>query len=289
MVYKHVEVADFLERNGAFYGREIQRQLGVKSNVIQYSKTIGVMSAPDRNYHKRSRRTRTHDLLGDTRINRIYFTGNHLFDAIGLLKKDVIRPEEVTRGEKCALKILIENRFSSPIDSYLLDYFKIGVNDPRSIRRRKAPPFYEILHKWSYLTAEGLAKKINLNEADSVIIPELRGLPIAKRVGELYDKPIITLKKTAEGLHNPIVVNFDSVSNSIVKKLYVEAEVPERYVRGKRVKVFDDGSRTFKTVDVIREFVWRNGGEVEAAVLLATDSVAQEHPELSCLTTLPSF
>ena len=177
----------------------------------------------------------------------------------------------------------------SPLNSYLLDYYHIGIPPFRNQRRiRTAPPFYDLLDKgWSFWTAKHLGRKVDLPGVDTFLIPQHRGTPIGYRIQKLAKKPMVVLRKERQGLRKPAEIKIGSGASE--KKLYVEATAIEEYVRGRNAFLLDDSSRTFSTVDGIQEFVWRNGGEVNAAVLLANEHVAQEHAELECLGTLPSF
>jgi adenine/guanine phosphoribosyltransferase-like PRPP-binding protein len=290
--YRTVKIANFLEENGAFYSREIEGRLGVSWNDISRTKDRwGVMSVPHRLYAiHRSHGAKTGDYFNRLARERIYFTKSWLFDAIRRVREDlVLKPEDVKGSTKLILKNLIVNKFPEPVNAYFLDYYNIGIPPYKRHRKiRTVPPFYDLLDSgWSFWTAKHLGRKIDLPGVDVFVVPQHRGTPIGYRIQRLTKKPVVVLRKEQQELKEPSEIRIGS--GTYEKKFYIEAASIGEHIRGQNACLLDDSSRTFKTVDGISEFVWRNGGEIDAAVLLANEHVAQGHSDLSHLAILPSF
>lgn len=291
---KYMRIIDFLKNNGAFYSDELRKLLNVTEDDLIKSRMHGVMTVPYRKYGKnRSVGSTTSDYFNRLTKHWLYFTGSGLFDAIRRVEEDmVLKPEDVhSRFTKCILKNLIENKIAIPISAYLLDKCGIGVNQsPHKRRTRSIPPFYTFLQgEWGFLAAKHLARKIDLSRMDTILVPESGAVQIGHGIERLTKRPVVTMRENPIGIKRPVEIKICNSSGHTRKKLYLEENDIQERIRGRDALVFDDYSNTYSTLGKIKEVVYKNEGNVETAVLLANENVAEAHEELLSLVTLPSL
>jgi adenine phosphoribosyltransferase len=134
--------------------------------------------------------------------------------------------------------------------------------------------------------AEELAKRLPL-EAETLVTPEVKAVPLAHALSRITGKPYVVARKTEKPyMINPISRQVLSITTGKPQLLVLDgADVP--LIRGKKVAIVDDVVSTGSTLSGLRELIESVGGQVVAVLAVFTEGTPRQ--DVIALGHLPLF
>jgi adenine phosphoribosyltransferase len=134
--------------------------------------------------------------------------------------------------------------------------------------------------------AEELAKRLP-PEAETLVTPEVKAVPLAHALSRITGKPYVVARKTEKPyMINPISRQVLSITTGKPQLLVLDgADVP--LIRGKKVAIVDDVVSTGSTLAGLRELIESVGGEVVAVLAVFTEGTPRR--DVVALGHLPLF
>jgi adenine phosphoribosyltransferase len=134
--------------------------------------------------------------------------------------------------------------------------------------------------------AEELAKRLP-PEAETLVTPEVKAVPLAHALSRITGKPYVVARKTEKPyMINPISRQVLSITTGKPQLLVLDgADVP--LIRGKKVTIVDDVVSTGSTLSGLRELIESVGGQVVAVLAVFTEGTPRQ--DVIALGHLPLF
>ncbi|MGC8904568.1 phosphoribosyltransferase family protein [Thermus sp.] len=134
--------------------------------------------------------------------------------------------------------------------------------------------------------AEELAKRLP-PEAETLVTPEVKAVPLAHALSRITGKPYVVARKTEKPyMINPVSRQVLSITTGKPQLLVLDgADVP--LIRGKKVAIVDDVVSTGSTLAGLRELIESVGGEVVAVLAVFTEGTPRQ--DVIALGHLPLF
>jgi len=134
--------------------------------------------------------------------------------------------------------------------------------------------------------AEELAKRLP-PEAETLVTPEVKAVPLAHALSRITGKPYVVARKTEKPyMINPISRQVLSITTGKPQLLVLDgADVP--LIRGKKVAIVDDVVSTGSTLSGLRELIESVGGQVVAVLAVFTEGAPRQ--DVIALGHLPLF
>ncbi|MGC8875502.1 phosphoribosyltransferase family protein [Thermus sp.] len=134
--------------------------------------------------------------------------------------------------------------------------------------------------------AEELAKRLP-PEAETLVTPEVKAVPLAHALSRITGKPYVVARKTEKPyMINPVSCQVLSITTGKPQLLVLDgADVP--LIRGKKVAIVDDVVSTGSTLAGLRELIESVGGEVVAVLAVFTEGTPRQ--DVIALGHLPLF
>lgn len=94
--------------------------------------------------------------------------------------------------------------------------------------------------------------KENVTDFDAIIGVEIKGVAIAQRVSDYFNKPMVVFRKNKKvNFFNPVEVSVETVTSGL-NKLYIDRSTLES-LKGKKCVIVDDVVSSGSTVNAIEE------------------------------------
>ncbi len=134
--------------------------------------------------------------------------------------------------------------------------------------------------------AEELAKRLP-PEAETLVTPEVKAVPLAHALSRITGKPYVVARKTEKPyMINPVSRQVLSITTGKPQLLVLDgADVS--LIRGKKVAIVDDVVSTGSTLAGLRELIESVGGEVVAVLAVFTEGTPRQ--DVIALGHLPLF
>ncbi|MDT7910055.1 phosphoribosyltransferase family protein [Thermus sp.] len=134
--------------------------------------------------------------------------------------------------------------------------------------------------------AEELAKRLP-PEAETLVTPEVKAVPLAHALSRITGKPYVVARKTEKPyMINPISRQVLSITTGKPQLLVLDgADIP--LIRGKKVAIVDDVVSTGSTLSGLRELIESVGGQVVAVLAVFTEGAPRQ--DVIALGHLPLF
>lgn len=134
--------------------------------------------------------------------------------------------------------------------------------------------------------AEELAKRLP-PEAETLVTPEVKAVPLAHALSRITGKPYVVARKTEKPyMINPISRQVLSITTGKPQLLVLDgADIP--LIRGKKVAIVDDVVSTGSTLAGLRELIESVGGQVVAVLAVFTEGTPRQ--DVIALGHLPLF
>ncbi len=134
--------------------------------------------------------------------------------------------------------------------------------------------------------AEALAQRLP-PEAETLITPEVKAVPLAHALSRITGKPYVVARKTEKPyMINPISRQVLSITTGKPQLLVLDgADLP--LIQGKKVAIVDDVVSTGSTLAGLRDLVESVGGEVVAVLAVFTEGTPRQ--DVIALGHLPLF
>ncbi|WP_117237459.1 phosphoribosyltransferase family protein [Thermus sediminis] len=136
------------------------------------------------------------------------------------------------------------------------------------------------------VAAEELAKRLP-PEAETLVTPEVKAVPLAHALSRITGKPYVVARKTEKPyMINPISRQVLSITTGRPQLLVLDgADLP--MVRGRKVAIVDDVVSTGSTLAGLRELLESVGGQVVAVLAVFTEGTPRQ--DVIALGHLPLF
>jgi len=134
--------------------------------------------------------------------------------------------------------------------------------------------------------AEELAKRLP-PEAETLVTPEVKAVPLAHALSRITGKPYVVARKTEKPyMINPISRQVLSITTGKPQLLVLDGmDIP--LIRGKKVAIVDDVVSTGSTLAGLRELIESVGGQVVAVLAVFTEGTPRQ--DVVALGHLPLF
>jgi adenine phosphoribosyltransferase len=134
--------------------------------------------------------------------------------------------------------------------------------------------------------AEELAKRLP-EEAETLVTPEVKAVPLAHALSRITGKPYVVARKTEKPyMINPISRQVLSITTGKPQLLVLDgADIP--LIRGRKVAIVDDVVSTGSTLAGLRELIESVGGQVVAVLAVFTEGTPRQ--DVIALGHLPLF
>jgi adenine phosphoribosyltransferase len=134
--------------------------------------------------------------------------------------------------------------------------------------------------------AEELAKRLS-PEAETLVTPEVKAVPLAHALSRITGKPYVVARKTEKPyMINPISRQVLSITTGKPQLLVLDGmDIP--LIRGKKVAIVDDVVSTGSTLAGLRELIESVGGQVVAVLAVFTEGTPRQ--DVVALGHLPLF
>lgn len=134
--------------------------------------------------------------------------------------------------------------------------------------------------------AEELAKRLP-EEAETLVTPEVKAVPLAHALSRITGKPYVVARKTEKPyMINPISRQVLSITTGRPQLLVLDgADIP--LIRGRKVAIVDDVVSTGSTLAGLRELIESVGGQVVAVLAVFTEGTPRQ--DVIALGHLPLF
>lgn len=136
--------------------------------------------------------------------------------------------------------------------------------------------------------APELAKRFP-KEADVIITPEVKSIPLAYELSVQTGLPYVVARKTLKPyMGDAFSVEVLSITTGKPQTLWLD-EKDIHLIKGKRVIIVDDVISTGSTLEGMRYLVKEAGGEVVAEAAVFTEGEEGKWPDVIALGNLPIF
>lgn len=137
-------------------------------------------------------------------------------------------------------------------------------------------------------TAVALADKLKAFEADTLVTPAAKSIPLAYEMSALMGLPYVVLRKSYKSYMGEALSSETlSITTGMPQSLYLD-EKDRELIQGKRVILIDDVISTGSTLRGMEELISLAGGQISAIAAVFTEGDA-DWSHIVALGNLPVF